>query len=102
MFLLLCNIAAILAVDIFMWSYYSATVGLLGLIGLVAFFIGYAFSVEMSIAPRDFWWNTEIDIFFKKLAFANSAALLAWGCAFVIAYFCGNEAVIDFFDDIIM
>ena len=100
LFLLLCNIVVIIALDVFLWMHYSVTMGLIGLIGLVAFFIGYALSVEISIAPRDFWWNSEFDIFIKKLTFANSTALFVWGIAIVIALVCENEAVIEFIDQI--
>ena len=71
-FILLCNIVAIIILDVLLWIHYSATMGLIGLIGLVAFFIGYALSIEISIAPRDFWWNSEFGIFIKKLVFANT------------------------------
>ncbi|NDV82471.1 hypothetical protein [Bacteroides sp. 51] len=93
-FLLLCNIALIIVADILLWMF-SATMGLFGLIGVAAFFIGYTFSVEMSIAPRDFWVNPEFDIFIKKLAYANTCALVAWGGIMMIAGFCGNESVME-------
>ena len=95
LFLLLCNLTAIVALDVFLWTY-STPMGLIGLLGLVAFLIGYALSVEISIAPRDFWWNSEFEIFIKKIGFANSAALVIWFVAIFIAYLSGNESVIDF------
>lgn len=93
-FLLLCNIALIITADVLLWMY-SATMGLFGLIGVAGFFLGYMFSVEMTIAPRDFWVNPEFDIFIKKLVYANTSALVAWGIAMTIGGFCGNEAVMD-------
>ena len=71
--LLSLNICALVVIDIYFWIV-SWQSGFSGLIGIVAFFIGYALSVELSIAPRDFWWNSEFDIFIKKLGFAWSTA----------------------------
>lgn len=94
-FLFLCNIILIVGVDIFLWTH-SATMGLLGIVAIIAFFIAYALSVELSIAPRDFWTNSEFDVFIKKLGFANTTALIVWGGAIFIASACGNESVSDF------
>ena len=89
--LLSLNIVALIAIDIYFWVV-SWQSGLSGLIGILAFFIGYALSVELSIAPREFWWNSEFDIFIKKLGFAWSAA----GTVFLLFYLifgmtCGFE-----------
>lgn len=93
--ILLCNIGLIVAADVLLWMY-SATMGLFGLIGVVVFFIAHALSTQMSLAPRDFWRNSEFDIFIKKLAFANIAALMAWGGSIIIAAMCENKAVMEF------
>jgi hypothetical protein len=87
----------IIGFDVFLWSH-SATMGLIGLLGIIAFLIGYVFSVRISITPRDFWINSEFDIFIKKLSFANTTALLVWGISIVIAFLCENESVTDFID----
>ena len=97
LFLLLCNISVIIALDVFLWTH-SAVMGLIGLLGLVVFLLGYALSVEISIAPRDFWWNSDFEIFIKKLGFANSSALVIWFLAIFIAYVVENGAVVDFVD----
>lgn len=94
-FLFLCNIALIVGVDAFLWTH-SATMRLLGIVGIIAFFIAYALSVEITIAPRDFWANSEFDVFIKKLSFANTTALIVWGGSIFIASACGNESVADF------
>lgn len=94
-FIFLCNIILIVGVDVFLWTH-SATMGLLGILGIIAFFISYALSVEISIAPRDFWANSEFDIFIKKIGFANTTALMVWGSSMIIASACGNESVADF------
>lgn len=95
-FLLLCNILLVIAADVLLWLY-SATMGLFGLIGVAAFFIGYAFSNGMSIAISDCWTNPEFNIFVKKVTFANVVALMAWGGAMIIAALCENKEVMEFF-----
>ena len=56
----------------------SPIFGLAGLFGIIAYFIGYALSVELTLAPRDFWINSEFGIFIRKLGVANFAALMVW------------------------
>lgn len=56
----------------------SAASGLAGVFGIIAFFIGYALSVEVTIAPRDFWVNSAFGIFIKKLGVANMTAFAVW------------------------
>lgn len=94
-FLFLCNIGVIITADVLLWMY-SATMGLFGLFGVIVFFIAYAVSTGMSLAPRDFWVNPEFDIFIKKLGFANTAALMAWGGSLIVAALLGNEAATEF------
>ena len=57
--LLVLNIIALVAIDIMFWAE-SAASGLAGVFGIIAFFIGYALSVEVTIAPRDFWVNSAL------------------------------------------
>ena len=68
------SIAGIIALDIFFWLNGWA-LGLLGILGLIVFVVAYAYSVEMSIAPRDFWVNPEFEIVKKKLKYAWGAAM---------------------------
>lgn len=93
--LFLCNVILIIAADVLLWIY-SVAMGLFGLIGVIVFFIAYALSTGMSLAPRDFWTNPEFDIFIKKLVFANTVALMAWGGSLIIAAMCENKAVMEF------
>lgn len=44
--------------------------GVGGLVGIVAFFIAYAISGDMIIAPRDFWRLSSWQVFRKKLGYA--------------------------------
>lgn len=94
-FLLLCNIGLVIAADVLLWGY-SALMGLFGLVGVAVFFIAYALSVELAIAPRDFWLNPSFGIFIKKLVFANTAALMAWGGTVIVAALLGNEGALEF------
>ena len=71
--LLVLNIIALVAIDIMFWAE-SAASGLAGVFG----FIGYALSVEVTIAPRDFWVNSAFGIFIKKLGVANMTAFAVW------------------------
>ncbi len=89
-FILFCNIAFLIAMDAYMWTL-STQLGVFGLLGIIGFFIGYALSVEITIAPRDFWVNPYFDIFIKKLTFANIVALVVWGGAVVIATLLGSD-----------
>ena len=73
--LLVLNIIALVAIDIMFWAE-SAASGLAGVFGIIAFFIGYALSVEVTIAPRDFWVNSAFGIFIKKLGVANMTAFV--------------------------
>ena len=77
------NIIALIAMDIMFWTESTAS-GLAGVLGIIAFFIGYALSVEITIAPRDFWVNSAFGIFIKKLGVANMAAFIVWAIVYLI------------------
>ena len=68
------SIAVIVVLDIVLW-FEGWVLGLLGILGLIVFPVAYAYSVEMSIAPRDFWVNPEFEIVKKKLKYAWTAAM---------------------------
>ena len=50
--------------------------GVGGLVGIVAFFIAYAISGDMIIAPRDFWRLSSWQVFRKKLGYAITAYVI--------------------------
>ena len=50
--------------------------GVGGIIGIIAYFIAYAISVDMSLSPRDFWFQSSWEIFKKKVGYAFSAYLV--------------------------
>lgn len=51
--------------------------GVGGLVGIVAFFIAYAISGDMIIAPRDFWRLSSWQVFRKKIGYALTAYIIA-------------------------
>ena len=79
--LLMLNIGVLIALDIGFWIA-GWQAGLAGVAGVIAFFAGYALSGELTLAPREFWWNSEFGIFIKKLGFAWRAA----GMVFILFY----------------
>lgn len=50
--------------------------GIGGIIGMLGFFIAYAISVDMIIAPRDFWFQSSWQIFCKKMGYAFTTYLI--------------------------
>lgn len=56
--------------------------GIGGIVGIVAFFIAYAISGDMIIAPRDFWRLSSWQVFRKKLGYALTAYIMV---TFVVA-----------------
>lgn len=63
--LLVLNIIALVAIDIMFWAE-SAASGLAGVFGIIAFFIGYALSVEVTIAPKRFLGKFCIRYLYKE------------------------------------
>lgn len=71
--LLTVSIVVLVAFDVLMWGL-TWKAGLAGLLPLIGFLIAYKYSVEMCIAPRDFWANPDWEIAKKKLGYAWSTA----------------------------
>ena len=78
--ILALNISILIAADIIMWMGGPAF-GFAGVLGIIAYFIGYRLSTSIGIAPRDYWLNPSFGIFIMKISFANSAAVLVWAVA---------------------
>lgn len=64
----------IILLDIILWLE-AWQLGVGGIFGLIGFFIGYRYSVEMSIAPREFWVNCQYDIVKKKIQYGWTVAV---------------------------
>ena len=67
--------AFMIGLDIVLWTE-SQLYGLGGIIGTIGFFIAYAISGDMIIAPRDFWRLSSWQVFKKKMGYAISTYLL--------------------------
>lgn len=61
--------------DIVLWME-EPLYGIGGIVGIVAYFIAYAISGDMIIAPRDFWRLSSWQVFKKKMGYAFSAYLI--------------------------
>ena len=68
-------IVFMLGLDFVLWTE-DPLYGIGGLIGIVAYFIAYAISGDMIIAPRDFWRLSSWQIFKKKMGYAFTAYLI--------------------------
>ena len=95
-FLLILNILLWIAVDILLWTLGIPLFGFFGVLSIAAFFLGFGLSVEMTLAPRDFWINSEWDIFIAKLGYANGCAFFAFFIPCIIAFCLGHEGLIEF------
>ena len=75
-FLSFClSIAFMLGLDVVLWME-EPMYGIAGLVGFIAYFIAYAISGDMIIAPRDFWRLSSWQVFKKKMGYAFSAYLI--------------------------
>lgn len=84
---LILNVLLLAAADVILWMC-AASLGLFGLAGIGAFFLGYCLSGGMAIAPRDYWRFPAFDVFKKKLSYANSWAVgVIVVCILAAAYF---------------
>ncbi len=75
-FLSFCiSIALMLGLDVVLWME-NPLYGIGGIVGIIAFFIAYAISGDMIIAPRDFWRMSSWQVFKKKMGYALSTYLI--------------------------
>ena len=68
-------IAFMLGLDVVLWME-NPLYGIGGLVGIVAYFIAYAISGDMIIAPRDFWRLSSWQVFKKKVGYALSTYVI--------------------------
>ena len=64
-----------LGLDVVLWME-EPLYGIGGIVGIVAYFIAYAISGDMIIAPRDFCRLSSWQVFKKKMGYAFSAYLI--------------------------
>lgn len=68
-------VAFMVGIDVVLWTE-NPLYGIGGIVGVVAYFIAYAISGDMIIAPRDFWRLSSWQVFKKKMGYAFSAYLI--------------------------
>lgn len=68
-------VAFMLGLDIVLWIE-DPLCGIGGIIGVIAYFVAYAISGDVIIAPRDFWRLSSWQVFKKKMGYAFSAYLI--------------------------
>lgn len=51
----------------------------------IAFILGYALSVEITFAPRDFWTLSSFSVLMKKIAVAETSKAVVWALWFIPA-----------------
>ena len=76
-FLFLLNYAVWIAFDIVCWYLTGSTFGWIALCGVIVFPIAWALSGEATLSPRDFFWNTDFELFSIKIKWANSTTLVS-------------------------
>ena len=75
-FLSFClSVTFMVGLDIVLWME-EPLYGIGGIVGIIAYFIAYAISGDMIIAPRDFWRLSSWQVFKKKMGYAFSAYLI--------------------------
>lgn len=75
-FLSFClSVAFMVGLDIVLWME-EPLYGIGGIVGIIAYFIAYAISGDMIIAPRDFWRLSSWQVFKKKMGYAFTAYLI--------------------------
>lgn len=72
---LLVAITFMVALDVVLFME-NTMYGIGGIIGMIGYFIAYAISVDMVIAPRDFWFQSSWQIFRKKMGYAFGTYLI--------------------------
>ena len=69
------SIAFMIVLDALLWGE-SSLYGIGGIIGIISFFIAYAISGNIIVAPRDFWKLSSWQVFKKKIGWAFSAYII--------------------------
>lgn len=74
-FAMLLAIAFIVGMDVLLFSA-DVSYGIGGIIGIIGYFIAYAISVDMTLSPSDFWFQSSWEIFKKKMGYALGTYIL--------------------------
>lgn len=84
------NLGLSLFVDAMCFTF-SASMGMpawIAIVGIIVsnitFILGYALSVEVTFAPRDFWRLSSFGVLMKKISSAWAAKSVPWGLWFLL------------------
>jgi len=92
------NFLAWILFDIFCWIITGVTLGLIGIVGFIAFCIAWSISGEATLAIRDYYRKTVWQRFLTKAKWANIAAIIVMViliCFFYMLDWCGMKEFID-------
>ena len=73
--LLSFQILLMIGLDVVLFDY-DPIYGIGGIVGIFAYFIAYAISVDMTLSPHDFWFQSSWGIFKKKVGYAFSTYVI--------------------------
>ena len=79
------NIVLLVGIDVVLWML-DAGFGLGGVFSIAIWFITYAVTEEMAIAPRDFWVNSALDIVMKKIWRAWLVTVVTGAITLLVGY----------------
>lgn len=83
------NIILLVGIDIFLWVL-EPGYGLGGIFSIIIWFITYAVTEEIALAPRDFWVNSALDIVKKKIERAWLVTVVTGAFTLILGYFIFN------------
>lgn len=75
-FIFILNAIAWIVFDIVCWWLTGTTLGIPGLLGIIAFFIAWGISSEASLSVADYILQSEWDIFVSKLKWSNTTTII--------------------------
>lgn len=90
--LFLLNTAGWVFFNVVCWKYTGVSLGWISLVGIITFFIAWGLSGEATLAPRDYFWLTDWEIYVTKLKWANGVCMFIMGLMallFIIFDWCG-------------
>jgi len=95
------NIILLVGIDIFLWVL-EPGYGLGGIFSIIIWFITYAVTEEIALAPRDFWVNSALDIVKKKIERAWLVTVVTGAFTLILGYFIFNRQDITLFSSLII
>ena len=85
------SVLAVGAIAVLAGIFIGWQIGVAALIAVPVFMCAYTLSDKVAISRRDKYTHSEWGVFFKKMAWAWSTALIVYGLAYIItAYYFGD------------